>query len=87
MVVEDDEAIASGLGRVLGSQGYDVERAGRGRAALASADSDVELVVLDLGLPDMDGLDVCRALRAAHPELAILILNRARPGARRGRRT
>jgi DNA-binding response OmpR family regulator len=74
MVVEDDEAIASGLGRVLGSQGYDVQRAGRGRAALASADADVGLVVLDLGLPDMDGLDVCRALRAAHPELAILIL-------------
>jgi DNA-binding response OmpR family regulator len=74
MVVEDDEAIASGLGRVLDSQGYDVRRAGRGRTALASAGADVELVVLDLGLPDMDGIDVCRALRAAHPQLAILIL-------------
>src|SRR5690349_5280533 len=74
MVVEDDEAIASGLGRVLDTQGYDVQRVGRGRAALAGVGPDVELVVLDLGLPDMDGLDVCRALRAAHAELAILIL-------------
>jgi DNA-binding response OmpR family regulator len=74
MVVEDDEAIASGLGRVLGTQGYDVQRVGRGRAALAAVGPDVELVVLDLGLPDMDGLDVCRALRATHAELAILIL-------------
>src|SRR5690349_4127920 len=75
MVVEDDEAIASGLGRVLDTQGYDVQRVGRGRAALAGVGPDVELVVLDLGLPDMDGLDVCRALRAAHAELAILILS------------
>ena len=74
MVVEDDEAIASGLGRVLDSQGYDVRRASRGRAALSSVGEEVELVVLDLGLPDMDGLDVCRALRAARPDLTILIL-------------
>ena len=74
MVVEDDEAIASGLGRVFDSQGYDVRRTSRGRVALAAVVDDLELVVLDLGLPDMDGLDVCRALRAARPDLTILIL-------------
>jgi DNA-binding response OmpR family regulator len=74
LLVEDDDAIASGLARVLDSQGYVVSRVGRGRAALAQAGEDVGLVVLDLGLPDMDGLDVCRALRAARPELGILIL-------------
>jgi DNA-binding response OmpR family regulator len=74
LVVEDDEAIASGLVRVLDSQGYRVRRTDRGRPALSMVTDDVGLVVLDLGLPDVDGLEVCRRLRAARPDLAILIL-------------
>jgi DNA-binding response OmpR family regulator len=74
LLVEDDEAIASGLVRVLQSQGYPVRRLARGGPALAAADSEVGLVILDLGLPDTDGIDVCRRLRTARPELAILIL-------------
>jgi DNA-binding response OmpR family regulator len=74
VLIEDDDAIASGLARVLDSQGYGVRRLSRGRPALNGLGPDVELVVLDLGLPDIDGLDVCRHLRVAHPELAILIL-------------
>jgi len=74
LLVEDDEAIASGLVRVLQSQGYPVQRLARGGTAIAEATPDVGLVILDLGLPDVDGIDVCRALRAARPELAILIL-------------
>jgi DNA-binding response OmpR family regulator len=74
LVVEDDESIGSGLERVLTSQGYAVRRLARGRPALAAADEDIGLVILDLGLPDIDGIDVCRRLRAARPELAILIV-------------
>ena len=74
LVVEDDEAIASGLVRVLDSQGYAVRRTGSGRQALALVSDEIGLVVLDLGLPDIDGLEVCRRLRAARPGLAILIL-------------
>jgi len=75
LIVEDDEAIASGLARVLDSQGYRVLRLARGGPATASASDDgIGLVVLDLGLPDVDGLTVCRRLRAARPDLAILIL-------------
>jgi DNA-binding response OmpR family regulator len=74
LLVEDDEAIASGLVRVLESQGYAVRRLARGGPALAAADDEVSLVILDLGLPDTDGIDVCRRLRTARPELAILIL-------------
>jgi DNA-binding response OmpR family regulator len=74
LVVEDDDAIASGLVRVLESQGYAPRRVGRGRAALELA-GHVQLVMLDLGLPDIDGIDVCRRLRRAHPALPILILS------------
>jgi DNA-binding response OmpR family regulator len=75
LLVEDDDAIAVGLVRVLDSQGYAVRRIARGAPAVAEARDGVGLVVLDLGLPDVDGIDVCRRLRAAHPDLAILILS------------
>jgi DNA-binding response OmpR family regulator len=75
LVVEDDDAIASGLAHVLDSQGYEVSRLARGRPALAAASRGVALVILDLGLPDMDGIDTCRLLRRAHPDLPILILS------------
>ena len=74
LVVEDDEAIAGGLVRVLEGQGYAVRRMAHGSGAVSAADPSVGLVVLDLGLPDVDGLEVCRRLRAARPDLAILIL-------------
>jgi DNA-binding response OmpR family regulator len=75
LLVEDDDAIASGLVRVLGSQGLPVRRLARGAGAAAAADASVELVILDLGLPDIDGIEVCRRLRLARPGLAILILS------------
>ncbi|MEA2194731.1 MAG: hypothetical protein QOG42_1165 [Solirubrobacteraceae bacterium] len=74
LVVEDDDAIAAGLVRVLDSQGYQARRVAAGLAALTAVSPEVGLVLLDLGLPDIDGIEVCRRLRATHPELAILIL-------------
>ena len=74
LVVEDDEAIASGLARVFESEGYAVERTAHGGDALTRA-ADSQLVILDLGLPDIDGVTVCRRMRAAQPDLAILILS------------
>jgi len=75
LVVEDDDAIALGLARVLDGQGYAVRRLATGRPALAEADAGADIVVLDLGLPDMDGVEVCRQLREHHPDLPILILS------------
>jgi DNA-binding response OmpR family regulator len=74
LVVEDDAAIAAGLVRVLDSQGYGARSVGTGLLALDAVSGDVGLVLLDLGLPDIDGIDVCRRLRAEHPELTIVIL-------------
>src|SRR5947208_1121117 len=74
LLIEDDDAIAAGLVRVLEGQGHQVDRLALGRNALEAARDDVGLVILDLGLPDVDGLEVCRRLRHARPDLAILIL-------------
>jgi DNA-binding response OmpR family regulator len=74
LVVEDDEAIASGLARVLESEGYSVECTAHGRQALEHV-AEPQLVVLDLSLPDIDGIVVCRRMRAERADLAILILS------------
>jgi DNA-binding response OmpR family regulator len=74
LLVEDDDAIASGLARVLESQGHTVRRLARGARAPAAATPEVGLLILDLGLPDVDGIEVCRKIRAARPDLAIVIL-------------
>jgi DNA-binding response OmpR family regulator len=75
LLVEDDDAIATGLVRVLDSQGHAVVRIARGGPAVAEAADGIGLVILDLGLPDVDGITVCRRLRASRPDLAILILS------------
>jgi DNA-binding response OmpR family regulator len=75
LVVEDDDGIALPLVRTLERESYDVERVSSGTAGLDRvALGGVDLVVLDLGLPDLDGLDVCRQLRADGFVGAILIL-------------
>ncbi|KJL26172.1 response regulator transcription factor [Microbacterium azadirachtae] len=64
LIVEDDERVADALAGFLGRAGYAVERAGDGRAALEMLGTDTEAVILDLGLPDVDGIDLCRRIRA-----------------------
>src|SRR5689334_22459195 len=75
LVVEDDAAISEPLVRALAREGHEVEHVDEGEAALDRLDMEpVDLVVLDVGLPDVDGVDVCRRARSAHPRLAILML-------------
>ncbi|WP_329219609.1 response regulator transcription factor [Streptomyces sp. NBC_01485] len=62
LLVEDDEPVAESLRRGLQRYGFEVDWVSTGAAALAHADP-YDVVLLDLGLPDTDGLDVCRALR------------------------
>ena len=71
LVVEDDDRVAAALTDLLRRRGAVVTRAATGEQALAAGEVDV--VLLDLGLPDMDGTAVCRALRRASdvPILAV----------------
>lgn len=75
LVVEDEPAVAMGLTYALAAGGYNVQLAETGRDALEKvADQPPDLFVLDLRLPDMDGLEVCRVLRARNLAQPILML-------------
>jgi DNA-binding response OmpR family regulator len=74
LIVEDDEEITQALTRSLRLEGYEVRSAGDGETALDDASSFVpDLVILDLGLPRMDGIDVARELRREN-DVPILML-------------
>ncbi len=74
LVVEDDAPIAAALRRALSYAGYQVEVAGDGVAGLEAAAARLpDLVVLDLMLPELDGLEVCRRLRAGG-DVPVLVL-------------
>jgi two-component system response regulator MprA len=75
LVVEDDEAIADVLRRSLRAEGHEVESAGDGAQALLTAEHfSPDLVVLDLGLPRLDGIEVLKRLRADDSDVPVLIL-------------
>mgnify|MGYP000327161783 CR=1 FL=1 len=74
LLAEDDVAIAEPLARALDREGYEVEVCTDGADALAAAIKGVDLVVLDLGLPTLDGLEVCRRLRNTGSAVPVLIL-------------
>lgn len=74
LVVEDDPRLAATLERLLAAEGYEVDVAGDGNDALRRArQRQFHLVVLDIMLPGLDGISVCRRLRAAGP-VPILLL-------------
>lgn len=80
LIVEDEEDIAFPLVRTLEREGYLVQRVDGGQKALDQlAARPAEVMILDLGLPDMDGLDVCRQARESGYEGAIMIVT-ARAG-------
>ncbi|MBQ0720993.1 MAG: response regulator [Gammaproteobacteria bacterium] len=75
LLVEDNPSLASGLSLALSNKGFSVNHVSRGQQALAAVENDrPDLVILDLGLPDMDGFDVLRKIRQGESELPVLIL-------------
>lgn len=75
LLVEDDPSIAKVVGRGLGDAGFDVVHVETGKAALAAEEYD--FVLLDLGLPDIDGLDVCREIRTKSQVPVIIVTARS----------
>ncbi|MFZ5816008.1 MAG: response regulator transcription factor [Bacillota bacterium] len=73
VIVEDDPGIRQAVKAYLSRNGCAVKEAGTGREALPLMEQ-ADLAVLDIGLPDMDGFEVLRRVRAQHPELPVLLL-------------
>ncbi|MDH5506620.1 MAG: response regulator transcription factor [Anaerolineae bacterium] len=77
LIIEDDEAIVTFLRRGLAYDGYEVDTAADGQTGLAMAQENPPgLVVLDWMLPGMDGLEVCRILRASSPTPILMLTAR-----------
>lgn len=75
LIVEDDDKVSHAISTSLREQGFGTIRCGTGEEAHARLqDSHVDLVLLDLGLPDMDGLEVLQQLRASTRTIPVLIL-------------
>jgi two-component system, OmpR family, response regulator MprA len=75
LIVDDDRALRDALRRALVLGGFDTVPAASGEAALAEVTSAApDAVVLDIGLPDIDGLEVCRRLRSAGNRVPVLML-------------
>jgi two-component system OmpR family response regulator len=75
LVVDDEPVLAEMISMALRYEGWNIRTAGDGATALAAArDTRPDAVVLDVMLPDMDGLAVLGALREQHPELPVLLL-------------
>jgi DNA-binding response OmpR family regulator len=74
LVVEDDADLRSLLRRGLAEEGFEVTTAVDGASALAVANGHIDALVMDIGLPDSDGRDVCQALRARGSDAPVLFL-------------
>ena len=74
LIVDDEPAILAAMTPLLESRGYTVSTATTGHAAIDAVNREaIDLVVLDLGLPDLDGIEVCRRLREGRPTPIIVL--------------
>jgi DNA-binding response OmpR family regulator len=79
LIVEDDDRIGSMLESALTANGHQTEWQRTGASGLTAAErTDFDLVILDLGLPDLDGMDVCRGLRRTRPDCVLVVLTARR---------
>ena len=74
LLVEDDAALRGALEELLSREGYDVVKASNVRSAREGLDATADLVILDVGLPDGDGVELCRCWRSEGVQTPILFL-------------
>lgn len=75
LLVEDDEPLAASLSRALANKGHVINHVANGKFAIAAVKTEApDIVILDLGLPDMDGLQVLKQAREVCPRLPVLLL-------------
>lgn len=75
LIVDDEEFLRAQLERILGEEGYAVRGVESGRQALEAVDREgVDLVLLDLNLPDLHGIEVLRELRSRDPDLLVIVV-------------
>lgn len=76
LIVDDEERFVSATAKFLAMHGFAVDTAGNGAQALAKcARGGFDSVVLDIKMPEVNGLDVLRVLRRDHPEIRVLVLS------------
>jgi DNA-binding response OmpR family regulator len=75
LLVEDDQSLASGISKALRNEGFVTNHVSDGKSALHVVDAEPpDIIVLDLGLPDMDGLEVLKSIRRQGSAIPVLIL-------------
>ena len=74
LLVEDDSALRGALEELLGREGYEVIKTSSIRSAKAEMNSDIDLIMLDVGLPDGDGVSLCKQWRSEGVQIPILFL-------------
>ncbi len=77
LIVEDDDRVAGALDAFLARSGYATVRASDGSEAMALLGADTEVVLLDLGLPDVDGVDLCRRIRGRSDVPIVIVTARS----------
>lgn len=76
LLIDDDDLVRGMLKMVLEDAGYEVREAGNGRVALNQhLDSDVDLVITDLVMPEQEGLETITVIRRSHPDLPVIAVS------------
>ena len=74
LLVEDDAALRAALEELLHREGYEVQKAANFREARGGLDANIDLVMLDVGLPDGDGVNLCKFWRSEGVQTSILLI-------------